>query len=276
MLLDVQSVKDYLQLTGVEDDARVLLACRQAEQAAAKWCGRDQFEHKWYARSENLPQNRTRLIAPVRPFSGIPAVCYDDLGFAFTSSDVTTGTPGTINFVNHGLASGDGPFRVVSQGDGAGVPQGLDSGIDYWIVRVNEDSLRLATSEANALAGTVLTITDAPIGVMSRLIGPCLARDEIRFDPDTGVISAFDITFPIGPITYIYRAGVCTNGDDAPDDLFGALVEQAAYRFRQGGNVGRLGIARSEKPAGVVDTYVVAEWAPGVLAMLEGYKVHNL
>lgn len=277
MILDIDSVKTFLDHSTSDDDARITAAMRQAEQAAAKWCGRDQFESKWYTRTEDLGDKRRAVIAPVRPLTGVPSLCLSDLGFAFLGSQVTTGSPGEITFEDHQLTTGDGPFRVISMGDGSFLPGGLNPALDYWIVRVNDDTIRLATSEANAEAGTAVDISTAPAGGMNRLIGPCLTRSETRFEPGSGVVSLrADAVLPIGPVTLVFRAGLCENGDDAPDDLFQACVEQAAYRFRQAGKVGRLGIVQSEKPAAVVDQYVVAEWAPGVLACLDNYKLRNL
>ncbi len=55
----------------------------------------------------------------------------------------------------HGLETGDGPVRV----SGAGLPTGLSAGVDYWVVKTSATVLKLATSLANALAGTVIDLT---------------------------------------------------------------------------------------------------------------------
>lgn len=44
------------------------------------------------------------------------------------------------------------------------LPTGLSLGTDYWLVRVSATTARVATSYANALAGTVIPFTDAGTG----------------------------------------------------------------------------------------------------------------
>lgn len=59
---------------------------------------------------------------------------------------------------------------VVSEaaaGDWNGAPGTLENGLtgtDYYIVRLTDDTFSLATSKANALAGVVVTLTDAGLG----------------------------------------------------------------------------------------------------------------
>jgi hypothetical protein len=65
----------------------------------------------------------------------------------------------------HGLQTGDGPFQV-SNGGGA-LPAGLAAATDYWIIRVDANTFKLATSLALALAGTNLLIGDDGTGVQT-------------------------------------------------------------------------------------------------------------
>jgi len=44
------------------------------------------------------------------------------------------------------------------------LPTGLSAGTDYWLVRVSSTTARVATSLANAIAGTVIAYTDAGTG----------------------------------------------------------------------------------------------------------------
>lgn len=44
------------------------------------------------------------------------------------------------------------------------LPTGLTAGTDYWLVRVSATTARVATSFANAIAGTVISYTDAGTG----------------------------------------------------------------------------------------------------------------
>jgi hypothetical protein len=47
---------------------------------------------------------------------------------------------------------------------GGGLPTGLSAGTDYWLVRVSSTTARVATSFANAIAGTVVAYTDGGTG----------------------------------------------------------------------------------------------------------------
>lgn len=55
-----------------------------------------------------------------------------------------------------------GKCRVSNSG--GALPTGLSVDTDYWLVRVSSSTFRIATSYANALAGTVIAYTDAGTG----------------------------------------------------------------------------------------------------------------
>lgn len=50
---------------------------------------------------------------------------------------------------------------------GGALPTGLTAGVDYWLVRVSATTARVATSLANAIAGTVIAFTDAGTGTQT-------------------------------------------------------------------------------------------------------------
>ncbi len=54
--------------------------------------------------------------------------------------------------------------KVRFTNSGGALPTGLSAGTDYWLVRVSAATARVATSFANALAGTVISYTDAGTG----------------------------------------------------------------------------------------------------------------
>jgi len=275
MILDVGSVKDFLGIVGIGDDARVQAAAGHAEGMAARYCGRQQFESTWFVKTFNLDNYRTRVIVPVRPIVAPVNVTFSDEGFAFMDADVTTGTPGSITFVDHGLGTGDGPFRFMST-TGPNLPTPINTATDYWVIAVDANTIRLALSEADATAGTAISITSTN-GGFHRIIGPFLDRSDVVVEALSGIVSLRGgVQWPRAMVTLVWRAGLCENGDDAPDDLFGALVEQAAYRYLQAGTSGRLGESGQEKPSGVRSTYVTTDWAPGILAVLDSYRLRNL
>lgn len=57
---------------------------------------------------------------------------------------------------DHGMETGDGPVRVVTSGV---LPTGLAAATDYWVIAIDDDHVALASSLANALAGTEVNIT---------------------------------------------------------------------------------------------------------------------
>lgn len=85
-----------------------------------------------------------------------------------TLADITftaDNTTETFTSVAHGMTSGDGPFRVSNSG--GALPAGLAVDTDYWVITVTADTFQLATSKANALAGTELLITTDGTGTQT-------------------------------------------------------------------------------------------------------------
>ncbi|HVT74578.1 MAG TPA: hypothetical protein VHD61_15700 [Lacunisphaera sp.] len=60
----------------------------------------------------------------------------------------------------HGLVTGD-PIVISAIGGGAA---GLATGTRYWVIKVDADSFKLATSYANAIAGTAINVTSDSSG----------------------------------------------------------------------------------------------------------------
>jgi hypothetical protein len=84
-----------------------------------------------------------------------PLVFADQTFTANAGTDVVT-TSGTAP------ATGSGPFRGTTTGV---LPAGLALATDYWFINTGASTGKLATSLANALAGTAIDITDAGTGV---------------------------------------------------------------------------------------------------------------
>lgn len=82
------------------------------------------------------------------------------LTFDFVDGDVTAGSD-TIAETGHGMLTGHGPVTLTTTGV---LPDGLALATPYWIIRVDDDSFKLATSRALALAGTAVDITAAAGG----------------------------------------------------------------------------------------------------------------
>ena len=72
--------------------------------------------------------------------------------------DVESVTHGSnlMTIVAHGLHTGDGPIRFTTSGT---LPAGLALATDYYVIKLSADTFSLATTLANALAGTAIDIT---------------------------------------------------------------------------------------------------------------------
>lgn len=76
--------------------------------------------------------------------------------FAFTAAAATD----QLTIVGHGLNTGDGPGSVLVTAVGGSALGGLLSPYsDVYAIRVDADHIKLATSSANAFAGTAIDIT---------------------------------------------------------------------------------------------------------------------
>lgn len=73
---------------------------------------------------------------------------------------ITIATPGVGTLTGHTLATGD---AVIPTTTGA-LPTGLTAGTTYYAIRVDADTFRLATTLANALAGTAINTTGSQSG----------------------------------------------------------------------------------------------------------------
>ena len=88
----------------------------------------------------------------------------------FTADNTTNRLTATA----HGMATGDGPFEVSSAGT---LPTGLAASTNYWCIRVDDNTLQVASSLANAKSGTAVAFTDNGAGVhtinrQNRLVVP--------------------------------------------------------------------------------------------------------
>jgi len=83
--------------------------------------------------------------------------------FTFTADSTTDHLTATA----HGLNTGDGPVQVSNSG--GGLPGGLATSTNYWVIKIDANTFELATSLANALAGTQIDITTNGTGTQTVL-----------------------------------------------------------------------------------------------------------
>lgn len=72
-----------------------------------------------------------------------------------TTTDAMTATA-------HGKLTGFGPVRLANSG--GALPTGLAGSTDYWLIVVDANTVKFASSQANALANTPVDITAAGSG----------------------------------------------------------------------------------------------------------------
>ena len=73
-------------------------------------------------------------------------------------------TANTLTITAHGLATGDGPYKVSTT---TTLPAPLTTTTLYWLIRVDANTLQLATSWENAMAGTAIDLTSTGIGTQT-------------------------------------------------------------------------------------------------------------
>lgn len=103
----------------------------------------------------------------------------------FTFDDLTVvadDTADTLTATAHRLLTGDGPVRIASTGT---IPAGLAADTDYWVVKVDADTIKLAASFLDAMNAVPVTIglTDEGTGTitLSDTDDTLRAGEEIKF-----------------------------------------------------------------------------------------------
>lgn len=129
------------------------------------------------------------------------------LGQVFTFTSFTfTADAGTnlLTKVAHGLNTGDGPIRVSNSG--GALPGGLAALTDYWVVRVSDDTLSLATSLANALrsTATIIDITTNGTGTQTLSVGVACTRATLLRANGNAVVLGVTTTTELEVTTSTY------------------------------------------------------------------------
>lgn len=102
-----------------------------------------------------------------------PALVFADLTYtANAGTDELTSTA-------HGLQTGDGPVQVANSGGAP--PGGLATSTDYFVIRVDANTLKLATSRANAFANTAIDVTSAGTGTQTIIDQPTTTTPILAF-----------------------------------------------------------------------------------------------
>lgn len=92
---------------------------------------------------------------------GRDTLYYDTKVAQSSTVTITIATPGVVSYTAHGLYTGQ-KIQITTTG---ALPTGLTASTTYYVIEVDENTFRLATSLANAVAGTAINTTGSQSGV---------------------------------------------------------------------------------------------------------------
>lgn len=184
------------------------------------------------------------------------AVLVDLQGYYRLSGANVTGTSGRT-LINTNTFTADGGTDLITYANdwktftkvrftnsGGALPAGLSAGTDYWLIRQSATTAQVATSYANAVAGTFVDITGAGTGTHTLTIqmpryqdgAGCSAFFVVQTAPTGGGpnLSASDYTNPAGTTGRAFQGS----------PTMGAAADAYATRIIHSGNAaGRYGWA---------------------------------
>jgi hypothetical protein len=168
---------------------------------------------------------------------------------AGTAIDLTTAGTGTLTVTNylpdvdvsqnkihlasHGLTTG----QIVRIGSNGNVPAGLQANTNYYVIASDADHIKLATSDANAQAGTGIDITSAGIGPIT-LTG---YKPDINTATDALHFSAHGLT--TGQRVRVSSEGTLAGGLSANTDYYAIIVDADHIKFATSAANAQAGIA---------------------------------
>jgi len=119
--------------------------------------------------------------------------------FAFNNTVVSI-SQDTIIIPSHSLATGFGPLQLVTTGT---LPAGLAVETNYWLIKVDDNTLKFASSEADALAGTPVDLTGIGTGTQTAANSVAIYIDGTEQTPvsDYQVTDPNRIVFSVAPLT---------------------------------------------------------------------------
>ena len=86
---------------------------------------------------------------------------------------VTIASPGVVTLTSHGLQTADAVYLTTT----GALPTGLSANTRYWVIRVDANTFNLASSQANALAGTAINTSGSQSGTHTANLAPAGVGD---------------------------------------------------------------------------------------------------
>lgn len=120
--------------------------------------------------------------------------------FIFSADHATN----QLTIPGHGLLTGDGPALVRGNVLAGALPGGLVELTNYWVIRVDANTLKLATSSTNANAGTAIDLTSAGSGTNVLEIGLPYRR-ATTYVPGVSPIKSADLNTLQDQIVGLHR-----------------------------------------------------------------------
>lgn len=155
----------------------------------------------WVADSDALPVDVAMDEIAEQIEAAMDANWYLPAFMTITAVDTSTGN---LTVANHGLETGAGPVGVASSGL---VPGGVTGQFQYSAIVVDANTLQLATSLDNAIAGVPIAITSAGTGTLQLQLSTAadsilastamqVLEEDGRSDPLVGIVTlTFDVTY---------------------------------------------------------------------------------
>ena len=84
-------------------------------------------------------------------------------------------TTDQITVTAHGASSGDGPVQFTTDGT---LPAPLVANTNYWLIAIDANTVQVATSKANADAGTAIDLTAAGSGTHTLRLNKIIASEN--------------------------------------------------------------------------------------------------
>lgn len=140
----------------------------------------------------------------------------DSIGTAYKSTDTFAGTvaavdvtANTITITAHGLSTGD---KVTYSNGGGTSITGLVTATDYYVIAIDANTVKLATTYANAIAGTPIDLTVVGVGVSHSLKTVVTSTFAIQ----DGAVAKVTIKVPTGTTVTALLADTATFQYTAP------------------------------------------------------------
>jgi len=134
---------------------------------------------------------------------------YITTGATSTTVTMTIATPAVVTHSSHGLSLGDKIYLTTT----GALPTGLTASTTYYVIKIDANSYNLATSLANALAGTKIATSGSQSGTHTCVSGG-VQYTNIKGDFSGAAIPEGDFGQVVEPTTLIAQTTATTSEAD--------------------------------------------------------------